>query len=116
MRHRVCLHVRAAIPQSLRDAVTAYLNANRAVMRLTDWELKVSARGVEIGPRGGAPLVTLELSPLAPAATGRPGVTAPAPSPAPALAKPVPGNAGVPPGTEGQPLPEALRRPGLANR
>jgi predicted pyridoxine 5'-phosphate oxidase superfamily flavin-nucleotide-binding protein len=77
---------------------------------------KVSARGVEIGPRGGAPLVTLELSPLAPAATGRPGVTAPAPSPAPALAKPVPGNAGVPPGTEGQPLPEALRRPGLANR
>jgi general secretion pathway protein C len=77
---------------------------------------KVSARGVEIGPRGGAPLVTLELSPLAPAATGRPGVTAPAPSPAPALAKPVPGNAGVPPGTEGQPSPEALRRPGPANR
>jgi hypothetical protein len=77
---------------------------------------KVSARGVEIGPRGGAPLVTLELSPLAPAATGRPGVTAPAPSPAPALAKPVPGNAGVPPGAEGQPSSEALRRPGPANR
>jgi general secretion pathway protein C len=77
---------------------------------------KVSARGVEIGPRGGAPLVTLELSPLAPAATGRPGVTAPAPSPAPALAKPVPGNAGVPPGAEGQPSSEALRRLGPANR
>jgi len=82
---------------------------------------KVSARGVEIGPRGGAPLVTLELSPLAPAATGRLGVTAPppaapAPSPAPAMAKPVPGNAGVPPGAEGQPSSEALRRPGPANR
>ena len=35
-------HVRAAIPQSLRDAVTAYLNANRAIMRLTEWELKIS--------------------------------------------------------------------------
>jgi general secretion pathway protein C len=77
---------------------------------------KVRARGVEIGPRGGAPVVTLQLSPLAPAATGRPGVTAPAPSPAPALAKPVPGNAGVPPGAEGQPSSEALRRPGPANR
>jgi general secretion pathway protein C len=82
---------------------------------------KVSARGVEIGPRGGAPLVTLELSPLAPAAAGRLAVIAPppaalAPSPAPAMAKPVPGNAGVPPGAEGQPSSEALRRPGPANR
>jgi hypothetical protein len=35
-------HARAAIPQSLRDAVTAYLNANRVIMRLTEWELKAS--------------------------------------------------------------------------
>ncbi len=98
---------------------------------------KVGARGVEIGPRGGAPEVTLQLSPLAPAATGRPGGVGPAPA---ALNKPTPGNAGVPagavpgvvsgaspglvPGTPpGTPPsaevpapPEALRRPGPTNR
>lgn len=35
-------HVRAANTQSLRDAVTEYLNANRGIMRLTEWELKAS--------------------------------------------------------------------------
>ena len=105
---------------------------------------KVSARGVEIGPRGGAAEVTLQLAPLAPAATGRPGgaglappgtapsaltpsVAAPAvwaPAPAPALARPTPGNAGVPPGAvagvvpgaEVPPPSEALRRPSPINR
>ncbi|MEI8267095.1 MAG: hypothetical protein WCI59_15280 [Betaproteobacteria bacterium] len=83
---------------------------------------KVSARGVEIGPRGGAPLVTLQLSPLAPAATGRPGGAGPAPAalapsvaapaawvpaPAPALARPAPGNAGLPPGAVSGLVPDA---------
>ena len=90
---------------------------------------KVGARSVEIGPRGGAPEVTLQLAPLAPAATGRPGGAGPAPA---AWAKPAPGNAGAapgvapgaPPGTapgaspsaDVPPPSEALRRPGPTNR
>jgi general secretion pathway protein C len=73
---------------------------------------KVSARGVEIGPRGGAPVVTLQLSPLAPAATGRPGA-APAPAAlAPASLSP----SLAAPGAEVPPPSEALRRPSPINR
>jgi general secretion pathway protein C len=72
---------------------------------------KVSARGVEIGPRGGAPVVTLQLSPLAPAATGRPGGAGPAPA---ALST---GAAiGAVPGAGDPPPSEALRRPSPINR
>jgi hypothetical protein len=34
--------VRAAITQTPRERVTEYLNANRHIMRLTEWELKIS--------------------------------------------------------------------------
>jgi general secretion pathway protein C len=84
---------------------------------------KVSARGVEIGPRGGAPVVTLQLSPLAPAATGRPGGAGPAPAALStgavigAVPGAVPGAApGAVPGAEVPPPSEALRRPSPINR
>jgi general secretion pathway protein C len=84
---------------------------------------KVSARGVEIGPRGGAPVVTLQLSPLAPAATGRPGGAGPAPAALltgaaiGAVPGAVPGAApGAVPGAEVPPPSEALRRPSPINR
>ena len=94
---------------------------------------KVAARGVEIGPRGGAPTVSLQLSPLAPAATGRPGAAlgapllplgatsaaaAPAPPEAPAAvpAAAAPGDA--PPVQIGEATGAAglTRRPGVATR
>jgi general secretion pathway protein C len=80
---------------------------------------KVRARGVEIGPRGGAPVVTLQLSPLAPAATGRPGGAGPAPAALStgAVIGAVPGAApGAVPGAEVPPPSEALRRPSPINR
>lgn len=84
---------------------------------------KVRARGVEIGPRGGAPVVTLQLSPLAPAATGRPGGVGPAPAALStgaaigAVPGAVPGAApGAVPGAEVPPPSEALRRPSPINR
>jgi general secretion pathway protein C len=84
---------------------------------------KVRARGVEIGPRGGAPVVTLQLSPLAPAATGRPGGAGPAPAALStgaaigAVPGAVPGAApGAVPGAEVPPPSEALRRPSPINR
>ncbi len=80
---------------------------------------KVSARGVEIGPRGGAPVVTLQLSPLAPAATGRPGGAGPAPAAllTGAAIGAVPGAVpGTVPGAEVPPPSEALRRPSPINR
>jgi general secretion pathway protein C len=80
---------------------------------------KVSARGVEIGPRGGAPVVTLQLSPLAPAATGRPGGAGPAPAALStgAAIGAVPGAVpGTVPGAEVPPPSEALRRPSPINR
>ena len=84
---------------------------------------KVRARGVEIGPRGGAPVVTLQLSPLAPAATGRPGGAGPAPAALStgAAIGAVPGAApgavpGAVPGAEVPPPSEALRRPSPINR
>jgi general secretion pathway protein C len=84
---------------------------------------KVSARGVEIGPRGGAPLVTLQLAPLAPAATGRPGGAVPAPAALStgAAVGAVPGVVsgaapGAAPGAEVPPPSEALRRPSPVNR
>ena len=80
---------------------------------------KVSARGVEIGPRGGAPVVTLQLSPLAPAATGRPGGAGPAPAAllTGAAIGAVPGAApGAAPGAEVPPPSNALRRPSPINR
>ena len=80
---------------------------------------KVSARGVEIGPRGGAPVVTLQLSPLAPAATGRPGGAGPAPAAllTGAAIGAVPGAVpGAVTGAEVPPPSEALRRPSPINR
>jgi general secretion pathway protein C len=80
---------------------------------------KVRARGVEIGPRGGAPVVTLQLSPLAPAATGRPGGAGPAPAALStgAAIGAVPGAVpGAAPGAEVPPPSEALRRPSPINR
>ena len=80
---------------------------------------KVSARGVEIGPRGGAPVVTLQLFPLAPAATGRPGGAGPAPAAllTGAAIGAVPGAVpGTVPGAEVPPPSEALRRPSPINR
>jgi general secretion pathway protein C len=78
---------------------------------------KVVARGVEIGPRGGAPEVSLQLAPPPAAATGRPGAQ-PTPLPAPNAAV-VPGGAASPsppqpPDVSGPP--SALRRPGPVNR
>jgi general secretion pathway protein C len=56
---------------------------------------KVAARGVEIGPRGGAPALTLKLAPPPAAATGRPGMpangAAPAVPAAPATSSMLPG-------------------------
>lgn len=104
---------------------------------------KVAARGVEIGPRGGAPAVTLQLTPPPAAATGRPGAAASpipvmpaklalpgglqAPSatpPAPAVtagATMAPGGGAMPTDTGGgepdaNPVSTAVRRPGLATR
>ena len=76
---------------------------------------KVSARGVEIGPRGGAPVVTLQLAPLAPAATGRPGGAVPAPA-ALSTGAAIGAVPGAVPGAEVPPPSEALRRPGPINR
>jgi general secretion pathway protein C len=78
---------------------------------------KVVARGVEIGPRGGAPEVSLQLAPPPAAATGRPGAQ-PTPLLAPNAAV-VPGGAASPsppqpPDVSGPP--SALRRPGPVNR
>ena len=80
---------------------------------------KVRARAVEIGPRGGAPVVTLQLSPLAPAATGRPGGAGPAPAALStgAVIGAVPGAVlGAVPGAEVPSPSEALRRPSPINR
>jgi len=76
---------------------------------------KVSARGVEIGPRGGAPVVTLQLAPLAPAATGRPGGAVPAPA-ALSTGAAIGAVPGAAPGAEVPPPSEALRRPSPVNR
>jgi len=71
---------------------------------------RVAARGADIGPRGAAPVVSLKLTALPPAATGRPGGPAAAPvtPPAPQLlpgtrsgglpAGPPPNALGAPPG------------------
>jgi general secretion pathway protein C len=90
---------------------------------------KVVARGVEIGPRGGAPLVSLQLAPPPAAATGRPGAATAAgtpvsalPSPSSATLSPVPvvrapvADAAPPQGPEAGGSASALRRPGPANR
>jgi len=106
---------------------------------------KVAARGVEIGPRGGAPALTLNLAPPPAAATGRPGTppngASPATSsmlpgmPAPPSMAPVPQSpvgSGLGPGSgpaagsasgdsaagdsEANPTSTAVRRPGLATR
>lgn len=50
---------------------------------------KVAARGVDIGPRGAAPVLFLKLTALPPAAMGRPGGSGPAPG-APAVPGPLP--------------------------
>ncbi len=50
---------------------------------------KVAARGVDIGPRGAAPVLSLKLTALPPAATGRPGGNGAAPG-APVVPGPVP--------------------------
>ena len=58
---------------------------------------KVAARGVEIGPRGGAPALTLKLAPPPAAATGRPGSPANGASPAsPATSSMLPGMQATP--------------------
>ena len=106
---------------------------------------KVAARGVEIGPHGGAPALTLSLAPPPAAATGRPGTpangAAPATSPllpgmpAPPAMAPMPQStvgsglgsgsgpaAGSASGdsaagdSEANPPSTAVRRPGLATR
>jgi general secretion pathway protein C len=88
---------------------------------------KVAARGVDIGPRGGAPVVSLQLAAPPAAATGRPGAVPTTPLPAPNAAF-VPGGAASPlPSQPPQPLqplqppdvsgpPSELRRPGPVNR
>ncbi len=100
---------------------------------------KVAARGVEIGPRGGAPALTLKLAPPPAAATGRPGSAAPAipaalpgmqlpasgaPQPQPPVGSALgPGSAAAPVSgdaasvdAETNPASTAVRRPGLATR
>ena len=79
---------------------------------------KVSARGVDIGPRGGAPVVSLALSPLPPAASGRPGAGG---SAGPALgtgagAAPPPAEASAEPSADVPPPAPGLRRPGVVTR
>ena len=79
---------------------------------------KVVARGVEIGPRGGAPVVSLQLTPPPPAATGRPGAQ-PTPPPAPnaaAILGAVPADPAPPQQPDVSGPPSALRRPGPVNR
>jgi len=106
---------------------------------------KVAARGVEIGPRGGAPALTLKLAPPPAAATGQPGTAANGAAPAtssmlpgmqaPPSLTPAPQSAvgsglGSGPGpsagsvsgdsaagdSEANPTSTAMRRPGLATR
>lgn len=69
---------------------------------------KVAALGVEIGPRGGAPALTLNLAPPPAAATGRPGPTQN--GAAPAVPTPPPGMQTSPPVA---PSPQSLVGPGL---
>jgi len=100
---------------------------------------KVAARGVEIGPRGGEPALTLKLAPPPAAVTGRPGSAAPgmpsalpgmqlpaagAPQPQPPVgsglglgsaATPVSGDPTAA-DTESNPAPATVRRPGPATR
>ena len=100
---------------------------------------KVAARGVEIGPRGGEPALTLKLAPPPAAATGRPGSAAPGmPSALPGMQLPAFGAAqpqpplgsGLGPGSapapvaadatagdsEANPASPTVRRPGPATR
>jgi general secretion pathway protein C len=90
---------------------------------------KVGARGVEIGPRGGVPVVSLQLTPPPAAATGRPGAAAGAGAPGSVLpfpssvtsplspAPPAPVTDAAPPqAPEAGGSPGALRRPGPVNR
>jgi general secretion pathway protein C len=92
---------------------------------------KVAPRGVEIGPRGLAPTVLLQLSPMAPAATGRPGTTVGAAVPVSAglpmppamppaaptvMSSTAPGAAAPPQAPDGNGASAALRRPGVVTR
>ncbi len=83
----------------------------------------VRARGAAIGPRDGAALVSLDLPPPAPAATGTlPGVGAPGmPAPSPVARPPMPVQAPgmrpgmvTPPGLQGRPMSNPPTAPELA--
>lgn len=75
----------------------------------------VHARAATIGPRGGVALVSLELPPLPPPATGVPGAapaampTGAAPAALPTGAMPAPNGIGPSPTVLGQPVPGTFR-------
>lgn len=76
---------------------------------------KVSARGVDIGPKGAAPVISLQLSALPAASTGRPGTGAPPGGPG-AQGPQAPMAAAAPAVVEANPPAQSPRRPGVVTR